>query len=496
MPAADAVDGGRSVAELHAAVAGLREEVVQDGTEIMDGWRPRIRRLEYLASAENLARYVALRRRDLRQLQLDLMPWGLSSLGRCEAHVLESLNAVEATLARLCGASAAAPAHPSFSEYHRGQCLLRAHSEAALGPTPAHREVRIMATLPLGAATDYGLVRELVARGMDIARINCAHDDHDAWVAMAAHVRRAAAETGSSCRVHMDLCGPRARTGVVVGGGEPRLRAGDRLLLTSDGGPAGDGAPQAVCSVPEGVEQLEVGHTVWIDEGRVGAVVEEKPGRGVALLRITEAPGKGFRLRANKGLNFPDIELDINPLTAKDLADLDVVVTLADMIGYSFVQRASDVALLQAELAKRLPQPGSVPLVAKIETAAAVRDLPELIVQGAGVQPFTVMIARGDLAVEIGHRRLAEIQEELLWLCEAGHVPAIWATQVLDGFVKKGRRSRAEATDAAMAERAECVMLNKGAFAGDAITFLDDVLGRMEGHQYKKAARMRELHSW
>jgi pyruvate kinase len=120
----------------------------------------------------------------------------------------------------------------------------------------------------------------------------------------------------------------------------------------------------------------------------------------------------------------------------------------------------------------------------------------ELIVQGAGVQPLAVMIARGDLAVEIGHRRLVEIQEEILWLCEAAHVPVIWATQVLDAFVKKGRRSRAENTDAAMAERAECVMLNKGPFAADAIAFLDDVLGRMEGHQYKKAARMRALRTW
>ena len=79
-----------------------------------------------------------------------------------------------------------------------------------------------------------------------------------------------------------------------------------------------------------------------------------------------------------------------------------------------------------------------------------------------GTQPFAIMIARGDLAVEVGYKRMAEIQEELLWLCEAAHVPVIWATQVLDNFVKKGVQHRAEMTDAAMAERAECVMLNKG----------------------------------
>jgi pyruvate kinase len=135
-------------------------------------------------------------------------------------------------------------------------------------------------------------------------------------------------------------------------------------------------------------------------------------------------------------------------------------------------------------------------LIAKVETAAAIQNLPELIVQGAGARPLAIMIARGDLMVEVGHRRMAEMQEELLWLCEAAHVPVIWATQVLDNFVKKGVRNRAELTDAAMAERAECVMLNKGSYVRDAVGLLADVLGRMEGHQFKKASRMRALHSW
>ena len=135
-------------------------------------------------------------------------------------------------------------------------------------------------------------------------------------------------------------------------------------------------------------------------------------------------------------------------------------------------------------------------MVAKIETRLAVKNLPELIVRGAGVQPLAIMIARGDLAVELGHRRMTEIQEELLWVCEAAHVPVIWATQVLDSFVKKGVRQRGEMTDAAMAERAECVMLNKGPFAGDAVRLLDDLLSRMEGHQFKKASRMRALRTW
>jgi len=101
-----------------------------------------------------------------------------------------------------------------------------------------------------------------------------------------------------------------------------------------------------------------------------------------------------------------------------------------------------------------------------------VRNLPEIIVRAAGAQPFGVMIARGDLAVELGFVRIAEIQEELLWLCESAHVPVIWATQVLEGFVKNGIPTRAEMTDAAMGNRAECVMLNKGPYLADAVNVL------------------------
>src|SRR6188768_2276003 len=119
-------------------------------------------------------------------------------------------------------------------------------------------------------------------------------------------------------------------------------------------------------------------------------------------------------------------------------------------------------------------------IVLKIETARAFQNLPRLILTGMRSPPVGVMVARGDLGVELGFERLAEIQEEILWLCEAAHIPVIWATQVLEQFVKEGIPSRAEITDAAMSERAECVMLNKGPFLGQAVTILDDVLTWMQ----------------
>jgi pyruvate kinase len=104
-----------------------------------------------------------------------------------------------------------------------------------------------------------------------------------------------------------------------------------------------------------------------------------------------------------------------------------------------------------------------------------------------------VMIARGDLAVECGFERLAEVQEEILWICEAAHIPVVWATQVLETLTKQGMASRAEITDAAMGDRAECVMLNKGPHVLDALRVLDDILRRMQAHQTKKRAMLREL---
>ena len=103
------------------------------------------------------------------------------------------------------------------------------------------------------------------------------------------------------------------------------------------------------------------------------------------------------------------------------------------------------------------------------------------------------MIARGDLAVEVGFERLAEVQEEIMWACEAAHVPVIWATQVLDTLARTGQPSRAEITDAAMAERAECVMLNKGPHISEAISALDSILVRMQDHQDKKRSLLRRL---
>jgi pyruvate kinase len=230
---------------------------------------------------------------------------------------------------------------------------------------------------------------------------------------------------------------------------------------------------------------------VWIDDGRVACLIERIDEYG-AWLHVTQAHPDGDKIGPEKGLNFPDSALDLPVLSGNDLQDLDFAAQHADMIGLSFVQSGKDLDLLQAELAKR--KMGHLGVIAKIETKTAIKNLPEIIIRGAGHGDFGIMIARGDLAVEIGYERLAEMQEEMLWLCEAAHVPVIWATQVLESLVKQNLPSRAEITDAAMSERAECVMLNKGPFVVHGMTVINDILSRMQGHQDKKTAQYRALH--
>lgn len=278
------------------------------------------------------------------------------------------------------------------------------------------------------------------------------------------------------------------------------LFQGDRLLLRGDDQPGmaaattGSGIDrpaQIGCTHPGIVGLLEAGDSVWFDDGKVGCVVTGTGPDG-ALLQVTHAGPKGARVRSGKGINLPDTELPLPALTEKDLADLEFVCMHADIIGFSFVRKLDDVDILRRELAAR--GKSKLPIVLKIETATAVKNLPDLLLGTLGQHALGVMIARGDLAVELGSVRMAEIQEEILWICEAAHVPVIWATQVLDSLARKGVIARPEITDAAMSVRAECVMLNKGTYITDAVSVLNNILTRMDAHQYKKVSRLRRLH--
>lgn len=352
-----------------------------------------------------------------------------------------------------------------------------------------------MATLPMEAASDASLVRRLMEAGMDCPRINCAHDDADAWLRMIENIRATERRLQRSCRILMDLAGPKCRIEAVQAPEKHRVHVGDRLTLAARLHPLTKGPIAIAVNFPRVIDQLAVGADVYIDDGKAGGRVVAKRGDRVDI-DIFAARAKGVRLKPGKGLNFPTTELELPRLTAKDFGDLDIVARRADLVGFSFVQRTSEVELLQDHLAARRGDAKPQALVLKIETPLAVRNLPRLIAQSATHNPTAVMIARGDLAVELGFARLSEMQEEILWLCEAAHVPVIWATQVLDRFVKDGVASRAETTDAAMAQRADCVMLNKGPYLAEGVRFLRDVLARMDRHHAKKFSRFTPLRAW
>jgi pyruvate kinase len=575
-------------------------------------------------SVRNLIHYLALRRHDIRQLQEELAALGLSSLGRTESHVLAGVESVLKLLHRLVGREWVPPSRcgPGV-EFAEGRALLRANTDALLGPAPRKRNVRIMVTVPREAAEDYQLVRQLVASGMNCMRINCAHDDADAWSAMIANLQQAKQELSKECRIEMDLAGPKLRTGSidpktqivkwrpqrdvrgqvitpaqvwltpmenpepappetsgclristqllakmhkgdlirfkdlrgksrVIEIGSPEsvrgsrkaasaqtvylnaeaalaftyiskgdavtkvfgeanagpskrsfisLKAGDLLVLTRSPVPGHPAVcneqgqierPATIsCTLPEVFADLRPTEPVWFDDGKIGGIIESVSAEH-ATVRITTAKPCGDKLGEDKGINFPNSTIRLPAMTRKDIADLAFVVKHADIVGLSFVRQPEDVAALQVELARL--NAAEMGIMLKIETRTAFEHLPAILLQAMRGGKVGVMIARGDLAVECGWERLAEAQEEILWVCEAAHVPVIWATQVLENLAKTGAPSRAEITDAAMGERAECVMLNKGPHLVQAVQVLDDILCRMEAHQSKKSARLRQLH--
>ncbi len=243
-------------------------------------------------------------------------------------------------------------------------------------------------------------------------------------------------------------------------------------------------------TLPEIFSDVRPGEGIWFDDGKIGGIIDSV-GDNELRVKITQARTKGEKLRGDKGINLPDSELRLPALTDEDIERLPFIARNADLVGYSFVRCPSDIHLLQTELAKVGGQ--RLGVVLKIETRKAFERLPDLILAAMHSQSVGVMIARGDLAVECGYERTGELQEEIMWIAEAAHLPVIWATQVLENLAKKGQLSRAEITDAAMAERAECVMLNKGPHVVSAVKVLDDVLRRMQCHQAKKSSLLRPL---
>ena len=278
------------------------------------------------------------------------------------------------------------------------------------------------------------------------------------------------------------------------------LVVGDHLILTNSdeaGKDAIRGADgQALepayihCTLSAAFEQVKPGQRVWFDDGKIGGIVADNDGERITV-EITQAGPLGAKLSAEKGINFPDTPLKTSALTKKDITVLAQVAGLVDMVALSFLRGPGDVQDLQDEL-QRL---GSINLgvILKIENRQAFENLPRILLTSLQTPPVGVMIARGNLAVEFGFDRLSEVQQEILWLCEAAHVPTIWATQILEGMAKKGASSRSEVSDAAMSIQAECAMLNKGPNIVQTVRFLSGIIDRMDEHFVKRRPTLPKL---
>lgn len=450
-------------------------------------------------SARNLAHYLALRGTDHAQLQAELVRAGLSSLARREAHVMPTLDAVERALAAMCGRESDRPrADIAIDD---GATLLERHAAELLGPPRPH-PTRIMVTLPPWGAGDVAFMGSLLDAGMDVGRINASHGDIAQWTACAEALRTAAATRGRRIPISIDLAGPKVRTGVCASG-PIILRANDIVVLHT--GPTSTDAPRdeecfatgpaRVAVRPrELVAHIAQGHRVLFDDGNIRArctAVNRVSGEATC---IVEAARTGaWPLKDRKGVNVPDTDLPIRALTDADFKTLDFAVAHVDFVSMSFVRSASDVQDLHRAVLERTQRP--IGIVAKIETPQACNALPEILLELMKMPPCGVMLARGDLGVEIGFENLPEAQDEILALAEAAHVPVIWATQVLESMTDHGFPTRGEVTDAADAARADAVMLGIGTFMLDTVRFTEDLLSRTKLRRARSRALLGRLPS-
>lgn len=223
---------------------------------------------------------------------------------------------------------------------------------------------------------------------------------------------------------------------------------------------------------------------MFIDDGEISGVVT-KVEKGKAAVKLERVASKKGKIKSEKGINFPDSPLNIPSLTDFDKACLPFITAHADLLGYSFVKTPGDITKLKSEL-KKLKLKKQPAIILKIETPESVRNLPALLFEAMKTPPFGIMIARGDLAVEIGFGRMGEIQDQISWICEAAHVPVVWATQVLEKLQKSGMPTRSEITDAVQASLAECIMINKGNHTIRVLKTLKEIMLRTAGHRTKR----------
>ncbi|MBL8443090.1 MAG: pyruvate kinase [Zoogloeaceae bacterium] len=329
------------------------------------------------------------------------------------------------------------------------------------------RNTKIVATLGPASSTT-ATIRALNQAGADVFRLNFSHGTHADHAARAEQIRLIAAETGRPIGILADLQGPKLRIGTFADG-SVAIKRGERIRFDSDPTP---GDRNRVCLPhPEIIAASKAGDELLLDDGRIRLQVEAAHADSLDLVAMNDGT-----LSNRKGVNVPSATLELSPLTPKDLADLDFALSLGvDWIALSFVQRASDVAQAQALIA------GRAALMAKIEKPSAITDIEGILALADGI-----MVARGDLGVEMPAEEVPGLQKKLVRLARAAGKPVVVATQMLESMVSAPAPTRAEASDVATAvfDGADAVMLSAESASGqyplEAVEMMARIITRTE----------------
>ncbi|MYA02382.1 MAG: pyruvate kinase [Chloroflexi bacterium] len=346
----------------------------------------------------------------------------------------------------------------------------------------SRRRAKIVATLG-PASSDPDTVLELVNAGLDVARINFSHGDETSWMRAVESVRQAQAATGKPVAILGDLQGPKIRIGSVPDGTE--IARGERvdIVVGSDADASYDDNCLTVsCSYAALVDELEVGGRVYLRDGELDLLVEEIDGN-----RIRTTVRGGGLLTARAGLHAPGAGQRLPAVTDQDREHIGFAVRHGfDFLALSFVRSALDLAEAGAAVHAA---GGEVPFIAKIETISAIDDLQEIIAVSDGV-----MVARGDLGVEVGPAEVPVLQRQIIEAAGRALLPVIIATQMLESMVQRQRPTRAEASDVANAvwDGADALMLSAETAVGrhpvEVVAMMDDIIHRAETGDAGRAA--------
>lgn len=423
--------------------------------------------------AINLLQYVVTSSLANHTLQRQLASQGFSSLGRSQSHIRHTIRKI---LSHIHGTALDESIVPMDFEQSitTKQQHAKVFGEASIQP-------KIMVTLPTEAAEDIKMLETLVDTGVTLFRINTAHDTPSIWKKMADNIIMLRSKTNIDLKIYVDLAGPKIRTSAQ----ETKkidIKIGDKIKLINKPiiGKSVTGKSYRAkigCSNPDIFTQIHPLHAIYLDDGKIGGTVSSIEEDGL-IFEVRSLANKGGKIKAEKGINFPDSTIILPALTEDDRKNLSHVVGYADIIGLSFAQNAHDIA----ELDQTLQAFGSTAaIVPKIETKHGAENLLTILLALIETKRYTaIMIARGDLAIEVGFENLPLVQQEIIDLCNAACMPIIYATQVLESKMKTNIPSRAEAIDAAYANRSDCIMLNKGPFTKEAVSTLLSILGKFK----------------